>query len=157
MAYDAKARNDLGFLSDNVVILTDESEEFNKKSFSVYATLEEYFPPLTKAELANAARLSIQEPVHDFGKIKKGEKVNTTFVLINSGKSPLNLRKTKANCSCTASVPSKEILQPGESGELNVTFDATGRRGNQQKSVTIFSNDPMAPTQRITIKAYVTE
>lgn len=157
LTYDAKARNDLGFLSDNVVIVTNETAAFSRKSFNVYATLEEYFPPLTKADLANAARLSIEAPVYDFGKIKKGEKVNTTFLLTNNGKSPLSLRKTKANCTCTSSVPSKETLQPGESGALTVTFDATGRRGNQQKSVTIFSNDPLAPTQRITIKAYVME
>jgi len=55
VTYDAKAKNDLGFMSDNVTLTTDEAEEY-MKSFAVYANIEEYFPPLTPEELASAPR-----------------------------------------------------------------------------------------------------
>ncbi len=156
ITYDAKARGDLGFMSDNIVLFTDEEEE-NQKSFSVYANIEEYFPPMTPEEMEQAPKLKFAESVHDFGKIKQGDIVKTDFVFTNTGKSDLNIRKTKSTCGCTVSKPEKETLSPGESAKISVSFNSAGRRGAQQKAVTIFSNDPSAPTQRITIKAFIEE
>jgi hypothetical protein len=67
----------------------------------------------------------------------------------------LNIRETRANCGCTVSAPEKDTLAPGESSKISVTFNSNGRRGRQQKMVTIFSNDPKAPTQQITINGRV--
>ena len=156
ITYDAKARGDLGFMSDNIVLFTDEEEE-NQKSFSVYANIEEYFPPMTAEELAQAPKLEFGKNIHDFGKIKQGEVVKTEFLFTNTGKSDLNIRKTKSTCGCTVSKPEKETLAPGESAKIVVSFNSAGRRGAQQKAVTVFSNDPKAPTQRITIKAFIEE
>ncbi|MEO1050798.1 MAG: DUF1573 domain-containing protein [Bacteroidota bacterium] len=156
VTYNGKSRNDLGFMSDNVTFYTDEKESPGK-SISVYATIEEYFPPMTQEQLAMAPHLNIADNTHDFGKVLQGKKVSTKFTLTNSGKSDLNIRKVKANCGCTISKLEKEDLKPGESTAIKVTFDSKNRRGNQQKSVTIYSNDPTAPTQRVTIKAVVTQ
>lgn len=154
ITYDPIKKNDLGFLNDRVVLNTDEKEN-SMKDFRVVASVEEYFPPMTPEELANAPRLSFENIVHDFGTIKQGDVVSTDFIYTNTGKQELNIRKTKANCGCTATQPQKMTLQPGESSSIKVTFDSRGRRGIQQKSVTIFSNDPAHPTQRITIKAKI--
>ena len=154
VTYDPKGKNDLGFMSDNVTLYTDEKED-NIKSFSVYASIEEYFPPMTSEDLALAPKLIFEDQMHDFGKIKQGEVVTTEFMFTNGGKTDLNIRKTNATCGCTISKPGKDILKPGETSTLTVTFNSSGRRGSQQKSVTIFSNDPVAPTQRVTIKARI--
>lgn len=156
ITYDTGARNDYGFMSENIVLFTDEAES-SRKSFSVYANIEEYFPPMTPEELAQAPKLTFKTHLHDFGRIKQGDVVSTIFLFTNIGKSELNIRKTKATCGCTVSKPEKSTLSPGESSKLTVTFNSSGRRGSQQKSVTIFSNDPSAPTQRITIKAFIEE
>lgn len=153
--YDAKAKNDLGFSSDNVKFLTDEEGADAVKSISVYATIEEYFPPMTSDELAKAPKLKIEEPVYDLGKLTENQVVSTKFTLTNMGASPLVIRQTKPNCSCVTSKVSEQTIKPGESTEMEVTFNSEGRRGNQQKSVTVFSNDPTASAQRVTIKGYV--
>ena len=49
----------------------------------------------------------------------------------------------------------KEDIQPGETVDLEVTFNSAGRRGTQQKSITIYSNDPVTPVQRLILKASV--
>ena len=157
VTYDVKARNELGWVSDNIVFFTNEAEPENRKSFSVMATIEEYFPPMTEEELAKAPRLQLDKRVYDFRKAKEGELVETSFQITNTGKQPLNIRKTKANCGCTVSAPEKDTLAPGESSQIKVTFNTKGRRGNQYKTITIFSNDPMAPTQTVTIKGEVEE
>ncbi len=153
LTYDSQAREDLGFIVDNIAIAAVESTE--KMSFAVYATIEEYFAPMTSEELAAAPRLSLENSVHDFGRVSTEKSVSTKFLLTNSGKKPLNIRKTHSTCGCTVSKLAKTDLEPGETTEIEVTFNAKGRRGNQQKSITIFTNDPVRPTQRITIKAQV--
>ena len=155
ITYNSEQRNDLGFMSDNIVINTDELGEDASKSFSVYADINEYFPPLTPEQQALAPKLMITKKVHDFGKIEQGTTASTIFVLVTNGKSELNIRKTHASCGCTIASLNSDVIAPGEELELGVTFNSAGRRGNQQKSITIYSNDPATPVQRVTIKALV--
>lgn len=155
ITYDAQQRHDLGFMSDNIAIITDEEGANANKSFSVYADVNEYFAPLTPEQAAVAPKLIIETRVHDFGKIVQGSSVEASFILKNNGKSELSIRKTHASCGCTIATLGKDVIAPGEELELGITFNSAGRRGNQQKSITIYSNDPAAPVQRVTIKAIV--
>ncbi len=154
VSFDGKARNDLGFLVDNVVFYTSEKEN-NRKEFQVYSTVEEYFPPMTAEEFANAPKLKLEKNLIDFGNVENSGKVSIELEIINEGKSDLYIRKIKSTCGCTTTNPDKEVLKPGESSSLNVTFDPKGRSGSQQKLITIFTNDPKASAQRLTIKAFV--
>ena len=153
--YDGKKRGDWGFLTDNIALYTDEDENFSQKSFTVYATIEEYFPPMTPQQYAKAPQLKIENALHDFGKIKEGEKTTATYTLKNNGLTVLNIRAVKSTCSCVVANLQNENVAPGKTTTLEVTFDAVQRRGNQQKSITIFSNDPKKPMQRATIKGVV--
>ncbi len=157
VSYDGKAKNDLGFMSDNIVITTNEVGDDARKSMSVYADVQEYFAPMTAEEKLNAPKLTIDNAVHDFGGITSGDVVTTTFKLTNTGKTDLNIRKTKASCGCTVPKLATRDLKPGESVDLSVTFNSAGRKGNQIKTVTIYSNDPAKPIQKVTIKSKVTE
>jgi len=154
IAYDAAAKNDLGFQSDNVVVFTDEADQPQKELY-IMATIKEYFPPMTDAEKAAAPRLTIDRTLHDFASVSTGDTVTATFTLTNNGQQPLNIRKVKSNCSCaTASVDAHD-LPAGQSTTLRVTFNTANRLGNQQKSVTVFANDPVNPAQMVSIKASI--
>ena len=155
LAYDAEAKKDLGFMTDNIVIYTDEVGADARKSFAVYADVNEYFAPLTPEEAAVAPQLTIENRMYDFGSIEQGSQVTATYMLKNTGKNDLNIRKTYASCGCTIPKLTKSILKEGEEVEMQVVFNTTGRRGNQMKSVTIYSNDPKKPVQRVTLKASV--
>ncbi len=151
---DAKARKSLGFSSDHIRLFTNEAED-SIKEFNVMSTIEEYFPPMTQEELEKAPRLTLERKAYDFGEINEGSVVKTNFTLTNTGRSALNIRETKANCGCTVSKLSKDTLAPGESSTITVSFNSHGRRGKQHKTVTIFSNDPTAPTQQLTLTGRV--
>ncbi|AHM63492.1 hypothetical protein D770_26245 [Flammeovirgaceae bacterium 311] len=157
ITYDAAAKGDLGWVTDNVAILTNEAEGENRKGFTVSITIEEYFPPMTESELAKAPRLQVDRSTHEWGNVRQGNTVETEFVLTNNGHSELIIRDTKANCGCTVSTPEKTTLLPGESAPMKVSFNTEGRKGTQYKTVTIFSNDPTAPTQTLTLKAHVND
>lgn len=100
-------------------------------------------------------KLVLPQNSFDFGDIKQGETVSHTFVLTNSGGDLLKISNVQASCGCTAAVPEKNELAPGESTNLPVKFNSTGRMGNQVKTVRIFSNDPQAPEVTITISGNV--
>lgn len=154
VVYDANAKGRLGYNSDNIKLYTNEASN-NEKLLYVLATIEEYFPPMSDEEKAKAPRLVFESVNHDFLRIKEGTSVSKEFKFTNTGKSPLNIRDTRTNCGCTVSSLSSSDIKPGESGTLTVTFDSKGRKGTQQKTVTVFSNDPTAPTQTLVVKAYV--
>jgi len=154
MSFDPAKRKMLGYQTDKVTIRTTERLQAEKE-LNVAVTIEEYFPPMTPEELAKAPKLLIDRKEHSFGKILQNAKVETTFTLTNTGKSELNIRSTLANCECTLVTLDKETMKPGESAKMKVTFDSKGRRGKQYKNVTIFSNDPMAPTQVVNIKVEI--
>lgn len=154
IAFDPIKRNDLGFLSDNFTIQTD-SVVTEKNQFYVISTIEEFFPEMSADELDKSPKLLINERVYDFGKVKEGEVVNAEFELTNEGKKKLNFRKIKSNCSCVTYDIKSQDLKKGKSQTLKLAFDTKGRRGNQYKTVTIFSNDPVTPTQMVTIKGTV--
>ncbi|MFZ9046990.1 MAG: hypothetical protein ACO2ZZ_14120 [Cyclobacteriaceae bacterium] len=43
----------------------------------------------------------------------------------------------------------------GKSVDLKVKFISDDRRGRQYKTITIFTNDPINPTQTISVKALI--
>lgn len=90
-------------------------------------------------------KLILQQTSFDFGDIKQGEKVSHTFVISNGGGDLLKISDVKASCGCTAAAPEKKELAPGESTNIVVTFNSTGRMGNQSKTIRINSNDPENP------------
>jgi hypothetical protein len=154
ISYNGKLKNQYGFQSDNVELHTDD--EVNPvKSFSVYATLEEYFPQLSAEELAKAPQLRLTAYELDFGKIKNATRTTKEIQFTNTGKKELHIHSLQGNCTCIAATASKTIVKPGDNSVIKIAFDPQDRTGTQQKAVTIYSNDPKNPVQRLTFTAYV--
>ena len=86
------------------------------------------------------AEITFDRTEYDFGKIAEGEKVGCIFKYENTGKDNLIIQNATGSCGCTVPRWSKEPTAPGESGQLEVIFDSSGRRGKQNKSVTVTSN-----------------
>lgn len=156
VSYNGKKKNAYGFQSDNIEIHTDDEQE-PVKSFSVYATLEEFFPQLTTEQLASAPRLTIQESSIDMGRIRQQTTAVGQVTVMNNGKENLLIRSIQTNCSCVAASADKTTLKPGESAVVKISFNPKDRKGTQTKAVTIYSNDPQGSVQRITLTAYVEE
>ena len=156
VTYDAAIKKDYGFMNDRISFKTDEPED-KVKELTVYATIEDYFAPIPPEELSEVPRLQIESPTHDFGRVSNVNESKHEFILKNTGKSDLTIKKISPNCTCVLGTLSAEVIKPGKEAKLEVVFNPEGRRGNQQKSITLYSNDPRSSAQRITIKAYVQE
>lgn len=77
---------------------------------------------------------------YNFGQIIEGEVVSYTFSFTNSGDEPLTIHSAKGSCGCTVPRFSKRPIPPGETGQIEVSFDSRGRLGPNTKGVFIESN-----------------
>jgi hypothetical protein len=154
LSYNGKQKGKYGYQTDNIEFKTDDADE-PLKSFPVLATVEDYFPQQSEAELAKSPQLHVENYSVDLGRVRSNTEVVRDLAISNTGKKPLDIRSVQGNCSCITASPEKSSLKPGESTTLKVSFDAKDRKGSQQKSVTLYTNDPRNPVQRITFSAYI--
>jgi hypothetical protein len=101
-----------------------------------------------------APRLTVVEPVKDYGTISKGEKLNWSFAIKNTGTSDLQVIAARPACGCTVAEFDK-VIKPGETGKVTALVDTTAFNGPIAKTVTVETNDPVTPTATLTIHAIV--
>jgi hypothetical protein len=106
------------------------------------------------AEAAKAPHLTLTEPIKDLGTIPKGQKLNWSFEVKNTGTSDLKILDAKPLCGCTVA-DFTHVIKPGESGMVTAHVDTTSFAGPISKVVQLQTNDPSAVTAQVTIKAIV--
>ena len=102
----------------------------------------------------NLPEIKFDEEVFDFGKITQGEKVSHAFAFTNTGKGNLIISGASGSCGCTVPEWPGEPIQPGKGSTINVVFNSEGKRGTQEKTVTVLTNCEPA-TRVIRIKAEI--
>jgi len=96
--------------------------------------------PAASSETKAVPMIEFEKTRHHFGVIVAGEKVSYTFKFKNTGDAPLVLSSASATCGCTVPSYTKEAIQPGDEGSVEVTFDSSGKSGMESKNITIGSN-----------------
>ena len=92
---------------------------------------------------SDGPQMKFEYITHDFGKIQEGDKVTYKFNFANTGKSPLIIVDATASCGCTVPTWPKAPIKPGDGGQVVVTFNSFGKKGLQDKMITITANtDP---------------
>ena len=152
--YDAKQKNAYGFLSDNIELITDDVDA-PIKSYAVFVTIEEFFPPLTAETVGTSPVLKLEGYDIKFGEMFETGTLQREVIMRNAGKTTLSLRALQPNCACMTAEFDKQELKAGETGKIKVTFLPKGRPGIQNKSISVYSTDPRNPVQRITLSGYV--
>ena len=87
------------------------------------------------------AEITFDKIFHDFGNVKEGEIAKTIFTFTNTGENDLYIVDARGSCGCTVpKYPKNVAIKPGETGEIEVNFDTTGRPNLQQKMVKVSAN-----------------
>ncbi len=86
------------------------------------------------------AAIEFAEEVFDFGAITQGEKVTHTFTFKNTGEAELVIVSAKGSCGCTVPKWPKEPIPVGGEGVIDVVFNSDGKKGVQNKKVSIVAN-----------------
>lgn len=101
-----------------------------------------------------APRLTIVEPVKEFGEVAKGDKIDWSFLVKNTGSADLQIIAAKPSCGCTVADFDK-VVKPGQTGKVTAHIDTTAFTGPIAKTVTLETNDPSTPTSQLTLHAVV--
>lgn len=99
--------------------------------------------------------ISIDQPHFDFGKIYTDSKSVHRFKVTNKGGAALNISRLIPSCGCTSTVIGQWTLEPGQSTEVEATFNPSGFRGAVHKAIQVVSNDPKNPSVNLTFEAEV--
>jgi len=109
---------------------------------------------LDQVDTQTDAQMEFEEIEWNFGEINQGESVEYAFKFTNTGSDPLIISSAKGSCGCTVPVWPREPVAPGDSGVIDVKFNSKGKKGKQNKRVTLITN--MVPSQKIlTVKGQV--
>lgn len=84
--------------------------------------------------------ITFEENTYEFGDIHQGDVVEHIFKFTNTGDTPLVITNVTTTCGCTAPKWPKEPIQAGDEGQILVKFNSRGKRGVQNKPITVYSN-----------------
>jgi len=111
---------------------------------------------IANVSLAQQGIIEFEETKYEFGEIVQGDTVEYTFKFKNTGLGPLKILAARGSCGCTVPSYSKQAIAPGAKGEVFVRFKSAGKRGMQNKTVTLTTDTaggkPVVLTLRGTIK-----
>ena len=92
---------------------------------------------------------------YDFGEVTEGVIVKFDFQIKNTGDKPLHINNIMTSCGCTAAAVQSDEIQPGESSAVKVEFNSDGRLGQQNKVISIASNDAAQPNVKLELTGKV--
>ena len=84
--------------------------------------------------------LKFVDTLHDFGRIQEGEVVTYEFEFENQGKKDILISEAKASCGCTVADFPKSPIPSKQKNRIRVTFDSKGKKGINDKGVTVSTN-----------------
>ncbi|MDH5379848.1 MAG: DUF1573 domain-containing protein [Cyclobacteriaceae bacterium] len=92
-------------------------------------------------------RIVFGESTFEFGDINQGDQVEHTFKFENTGTEPLILTNVQTTCGCTVPKWPREPILPGQSADIVVKFNSTGKMGKVNKIIKVISNSVEPVTQ----------
>jgi hypothetical protein len=103
----------------------------------------------TMALAQKPAEIKFDKLTHNFGKFsEKSPIIECSFTFTNVGESPLVVNQAVPSCGCTVPEFTKTPIQPGEKGEIKVTYNGTGKfPGHFKKSITVRTNGAVEMTR----------
>jgi hypothetical protein len=119
-------------------------------------------PPVPAAPATPAApapkdgpKITFQNAIFDFGKVKSGEPVKNTYIFTNTGTSTLIISNVAPACGCTTSGEWTRQVEPGQTGTIPIQFATVNYNGAVMKTVTVTCNDPAQNNVMLQIKGTV--
>lgn len=91
----------------------------------------------------------------DFGVVKEGGILKHSFSLKNDSAKALNIKNVDTSCGCAASKVAKKKLAPGESTDIEISFNSKGYKGQVTQFIYVNTDSVEKPIIRFTIKAEV--
>ena len=112
-------------------------------SFVFHSNAQNKAKNLPQNKNLTTPEITFVKTVYDFGQIRLGDKIKTSYFFKNTGTKDLLLLQVQTSCGCTATEWSSEVIKPNEVGEIKVVFDTEqieNKIGKQNKVILVISN-----------------
>jgi hypothetical protein len=119
------------------------------------ALLVAVLPATSSGSSQGAPRIEFAKLSFNFGTMYQHEDVSYKFVFRNLGDDVLKITKVRSTCGCTAALPAKRELGPGERSEIKMTFRSGTMQGTVTKKIYVECNDPAQPRITLTVTGTV--
>jgi hypothetical protein len=110
-------------------------------------------PPAARGALG--PRLTFLTNQYQFGRVAAGTLVKYVFIASNAGDQTLEISRVTPGCHCTTAGDWSHQIEPGRTGKIPIQFDSGSFRGDVTKTITVASNDKLAPNQTLTLRGTV--
>ena len=108
-----------------------------------------------KTSQLNSPKLKLSKYIHNFGDVKKGERLELIIDYKNEGGEDLLITNTTSSCECISISLNAKQLRPKENGKLILSLDTKALIGKIVRTLTLQSNDTSEPQQVITLTANI--
>ena len=117
--------------------------------YSPEALIECITPSAPSSVAVGGARVDIvKRPIlevdrlYNFGVLQNGEVGKHQFVLKNNGQADLTVEVSETSCKCTAANLGSNVVKPGDSTTIDVTWQTADYLGEYTQKVLLQTNDP---------------
>ncbi len=105
--------------------------------------LQEKLPQVETTPDGKHGRVEVvNDSLHDFGSMDKGEEGSHTFVIRNAGDGDLQLKLLDTSCKCTLAKFDHAVLKPGEEKEVTLEWKTVDYSETFSQNARIQTNDP---------------
>ena len=154
--YHPELKNDFGVVLDNLQFYeeTGEDRKILKPAFQidVSASIRQYFSPEETLIATTMPELRVDTDKKNLGDIDLRKEHEVSFVLYNHGQTDLHIQKVVSNYGCRVKELGSYIISPQQKATLIMVIEDVGKKGDQDRSVIIFCNDPASPTKKLVVE-----
>ena len=100
-----------------------------------------------------AEKMFAGDLVHEFGVVPHGAQLKYSFKMTNIWKYPMEITNVRVSCGCVTVKESTKVLQPSESGFLNINMDSTRFSGQKQTQIFVMLGPEYISTATLTVRA----
>ena len=98
--------------------------------------------PFEKVYLGKS-KITFNETIHDFGKVKQNHAVTCTFTFTNTSNEDIAITEVQRSCGCTIPDWNQNPVAKGKTGKISVAYNSSNI-GDFSKSISVrFSNGDM--------------
>ena len=91
-------------------------------------------------------KISVENSTWDFGYVPIDYKLIHIYKIKNEGDGDLHITKMIPNCDCTIAISSDTLIMPDSTIDIKIVFDTKNYYGQNNRVVTVHSDDPENPT-----------
>jgi len=81
--------------------------------------------------------IKFENTIFDFGEVYEGSDINYTYIFKNTGTKPVTIRHVQPSCVCLTILGWDNTVEPGETGEIPVTFKTPNLNGDIIKYINV--------------------